>query len=128
MLYNSVIRNFINANIGGMFPASNWFYLEGINVYLRVGKTRINDCYDTAITVSNISSTAENQGRGYFKQFITYLEQVSAETSESKGIVFENVFNPMLAEMLKKHGYISIGEVFPNVHVFYKEIPHVVHQ
>lgn len=120
------IKDFILKNKDAFLPQSNWFYPEGIDVYLRVGKMRVASDILNVVTVSNIAnaqsvpSTGLNQ-QGYFKELLIFLENQIKDLPEIKGIYFENVSSPRLVAILTKHNYVIVGTAFEGIHCWYKQ-------
>lgn len=120
-----MISSFIASGKDNLLNNSQWFYPEGIDVYLRIGKRLINLEYKKVVTVSNITNAdvlPNNQinGQGYFKSFMEFLESECNKHSDIDGILIENVMTERLTNILTKNNYVVVGEIFGGIATWYK--------
>lgn len=120
------VKKFIDQNKNSLLPRSQWFYLEGINVYLRVGKHKVCNEIKLVVTVSNVTNSENPDsitGQGYFRSLMKDLEAIVAELPEVEGILIENVITPRLGEILERNNYVPTDKVFDGLMtIYYKEI------
>jgi len=115
----SPIKEFIDQR--KTFPLNNWFYLEGISIYIRKSKRLIEgnlvDCIDVA------SVNVVNKGRGEFTNFLDWL--ISSYSSDF--IIFvESVLEERLNGFLKRKGFIQETPQVSNNWWLPKVNPHIV--
>ena len=120
-----MISRFIASGKDNLLNNSQWFYPEGIDVYLRIGKRLINSEYKQVVTISNITNAElmpnnGMNGQGYFKAFMTFIESECAKHPDIDGILIENVMSERLNQILAKNNYLVVGEVFFGVSTWYK--------
>lgn len=120
-----MISRFIASGKDNLLNNSQWFYPEGIDVYLRIGKRLINSEYKQVITISKVTNAElmpnnDRNGQGYFKAFMTFIESECVKHPDIDGILIENVMSDRLTQILIKNGYSIVGEVFGGVATWYK--------
>lgn len=95
-----LVDDFINSK----FPCK-WIEGEIFSVYLRKGIHLIDGKLLETLDVANIRSIpTQYRGKGYFKAFIVHLE------GYGKPVYVECIHNPLLLNMLVKHGYTTIHD------------------
>jgi hypothetical protein len=123
-MYNA-IEKFIIDNKNSLLPRSQWFYPTGIDVYLRIGKQRVDKEIKLVVTVSNVtnSENPDAVSQGHFRSLMQELESIVAKLPEVEGILFENVIAPRLGELLLRNSYTVTNEVLDGLlKIYYKEI------
>lgn len=120
-----MISSFIASGKDNLLNNSQWFYPEGIDVYLRIGKRLINSEYKQVITIRNITNAElmpnnGTNGQEYFKAFMTFIEGECAKHPDIDGILIENVMSDRLTQILMKNNYFIEGEVFGGMTTWYK--------
>ena len=81
----------------------NAWITDGIvDVYVRKSFRTIEGNNIHTFDIANIKIEKENQGKGYFKDFILYLESLELN------VYVESVYNEDLKSMLIKNGYKKV--------------------
>lgn len=81
---------------------NNWLCDKHLRVYVRKGIRYIEGQMLNTVDVANIESPPKYKGKGFFKQFMLKVESLG------RPIFVENIHNPNLFDMLKKHGYQEV--------------------
>lgn len=89
---------------------SKWIENKNMRIYIRKSKRVIDGKFVPMIDVANILT--EVPGTGDFKSFMLHLENKLRSSKEFRGIYVENIENPRLEAMLRKHGYVTHNQPY----------------
>lgn len=109
------IHKFIAVTAKSGFPASKYFYPEGLTVYLRVCQKVVDREIKQTITIANVSNHSTSElhipldARGHFQSLMKFLESI-CPLIPLNGIFFESVLSPRLSDVLEKNDYILLNE------------------
>lgn len=80
------------------------------SAYLRNTAKAIDGQMYHALVIAKVELTPELQGKGYFRQLCTFVEEFAASHPFVQVVVHECVLNPELAAMHQRHGYIEVPQ------------------
>jgi GNAT superfamily N-acetyltransferase len=130
-----VIRNFLQ--LRPAISTNGWFNWGPVKVYLRLGSRslRLFDCNATGhervrcVDLANFAVKPSERGKGYFRNFLNFLEQEAAK-QDCQYIYIENVFGDppdtdpqRLWQFFMKHGYECLAvQGSEDMHCFWKSL------
>lgn len=91
-------------------PASQWFYLENVEVYLRAGPNNLNGNRAKFVTVSNVEVKEKKRGTGVFSALLSEIEAEAIENGY-QCIMIENVMEQRFADYFFKNGFVKRNEL-----------------
>lgn len=98
----------IHSNLDSFISSSRtteWLTGDVLSVFVRKGIRKLDDSILHTLDVANINTIPDvYKGKGYFKSFMLKVESIGLP------VYVENIHNPLLTQMLIKHGYSTREE------------------
>jgi hypothetical protein len=121
--FKAVVETWIRQQHGAVIARSKEFNDSGLTFYIRAGRRwdHVAQDIEQAITIVRVDLATANRGKGVFREFRLWMEDVASRMAFT-AVYVDQVHSEILQESLPRNGYERDHTTDPCEHIYRKAI------